>query len=61
MFTGIRALAMDYVLFPLGQLLGLEKKKDKTRFAEQAWVLIYDTAFWSLGMVSDWSRNAAHR
>ncbi|KAL8838207.1 MAG: hypothetical protein Q9170_002250 [Blastenia crenularia] len=49
-FCGLRAFVMDYVLMPLAQVMGLEKKKDKTRFAEQAWVLIYDTVFWSLGM-----------
>ncbi|KAL9601609.1 MAG: hypothetical protein Q9219_002443 [cf. Caloplaca sp. 3 TL-2023] len=49
-FCGLRAFVMDYVLTPLAQLVGLEKKKEKTRFAEQAWVLLYDTVFWSLGM-----------
>lgn len=42
---------MDYILTPLAYLLGLHNQKDKTRFAEQAWVLIYDSTFWSLGMV----------
>lgn len=50
-FTGLRAVVMDYALAPLTQLVGLEKKKEKTRFAEQAWVLMYDAVFWSLGMV----------
>lgn len=50
-FTGLRAVVMDYVLTPLAYLLGLKNQKDKTRFAEQAWVLIYDSTFWSLGMV----------
>ncbi|KAL8694129.1 MAG: hypothetical protein Q9218_001182 [Villophora microphyllina] len=48
--TGLRAAVMDYLLAPLAQLVGLTKKKEKTRFAEQAWVLIYDSVFWSLGM-----------
>ena len=51
-FSGLRAAVMDYVLTPLAYLLGLENTKDKTRFAEQAWILIYDSTFWSLGMVS---------
>lgn len=50
-FTCLRAVVMDYVLTPLAYLLGLKNQKDKTRFAEQAWVLIYDSTFWSLGMV----------
>ncbi|KAL9028853.1 MAG: hypothetical protein Q9196_002840 [Gyalolechia fulgens] len=49
-FCGFRAVVIDYILTPLAQLVGLEKKKEKTRFAEQAWVLIYDSVFWSLGM-----------
>lgn len=49
--TGLRAAVMDYLLAPLAQVIGLSKKKEKTRFAEQAWVLIYDSIFWSLGMV----------
>ncbi|KAI4098751.1 MAG: hypothetical protein L6R37_006307 [Teloschistes peruensis] len=48
--TGLRAAVMDYLLAPLAQVIGLSKKKEKTRFAEQAWVLIYDSIFWSLGM-----------
>ncbi|KAL8813007.1 MAG: hypothetical protein Q9200_000594 [Gallowayella weberi] len=51
LFTGLRAVVMDSVLTPLAHMLGLNDKKEKTRFAEQAWVLIYDTTFWSLGMV----------
>ncbi|KAL8821073.1 MAG: hypothetical protein Q9223_000835 [Gallowayella weberi] len=50
LFTGLRAVVMDSVLTPLAHMLGLNDKKEKTRFAEQAWVLIYDTTFWSLGM-----------
>ncbi|KAI4182869.1 MAG: hypothetical protein L6R41_005727 [Letrouitia leprolyta] len=49
-FCGLRAAVMDYVLTPLAQLVGLEKTKETTRFAEQAWVFIYDSVFWSLGM-----------
>lgn len=50
-FTGLRAAVMDYVLEPLAFMAGIEKKKEKVRFAEQAWIFLYDTAFWSLGMV----------
>ncbi|KAL8774439.1 MAG: hypothetical protein Q9209_000812 [Squamulea sp. 1 TL-2023] len=49
-FTGLRAVVMDCVLIPLAHLLGLKHEKDTIRFAEQAWVVIYDTTFWSLGM-----------
>ncbi|KAL8926156.1 MAG: hypothetical protein Q9208_003059 [Pyrenodesmia sp. 3 TL-2023] len=49
-FTGLRAVVLDYVLKPFAQVLGLEKRKEKTRFAEQAWLLIYYIGFWPLGM-----------
>ena len=49
--TGLRAATLDYVLVPLAQMLGVTKKKDKLRFAEQGWILIYDSVIWSLGMV----------
>jgi len=51
-FTGLRAAVMDYLLVPLAQRAGIGKKKEKVRFAEQAWIFIYYGAFWSLGMVS---------
>lgn len=49
--TGLRAAAMDYVLVPLAQMGGAKTKKEKIRFAEQGWILIYDTTMFSLGMV----------
>ena len=51
-FTGLRVAVMNYILEPLAHLANIHKKKDKVRFAEQAWVFIYDTAFWCLGMVN---------
>jgi len=50
-FTGLRAAVMDYILEPLAHMAGIDKKKEKVRFAEQAWTIIYYTASWSLGMV----------
>ena len=49
--TGLRAAAMDYVLVPLAQLGKVKSKKDKVRFCEQGWVLIYDTTLFGLGFV----------
>ena len=49
--TGLRAAAMDYVLVPLAQLGNVKSKKDKVRFSEQGWVLIYDTTLFALGVV----------
>lgn len=51
LFTGIRAAIMDYVLHPLARAGGIKSQKGAARFAEQAWLLIYCSCFWSLGMV----------
>ncbi|KAK5991241.1 Sphingosine N-acyltransferase-like protein FUM18 [Cladobotryum mycophilum] len=50
LFTGLRAAAMEYVLAPFAKLQGIRKRKDLTRFSEQAWLLIYYVIFWSVGM-----------
>ena len=50
-FTGLRVAVMDYILMPLAETANITKKKERIRFAEQAWISIYDGAFWSLGMV----------
>lgn len=52
LFTGLRAAAMEYFLAPFAKYLGLEKKKEVTRFSEQAWLVIYCVVFWALGVVS---------
>lgn len=49
--TGSRAAVMDYILMPIAKIASIEKKMERLRFAEQAWVLIYETVFFSLGMV----------
>lgn len=50
-FTGLRIFVMDYIMAPFADMAGIHKKKDKTRFAEQAWIYVYPCVFWSLGMV----------
>ncbi|KAL1859514.1 hypothetical protein VTK73DRAFT_7589 [Phialemonium thermophilum] len=50
LFTGLRAATMEYLLAPFAKRRGIEKKKDITRFCEQAWLFIYYVAFWTLGM-----------
>ena len=50
-FTGLRVVIMEYLLDPLARLSGLKTKKGLDRFKEQAWLIIYYTASWSLGMV----------
>jgi acyl-CoA-dependent ceramide synthase len=50
LFTGLRAATMEYLFEPLAKLNGISKRKDMTRFAEQAWTIVYYTIFWSLGL-----------
>jgi very-long-chain ceramide synthase len=52
LFTGLRAGIMEFILAPLGKWCGLRKRKELTRFSEQAWLLTYYSVFWTLGMVS---------
>ena len=49
--TGLRAATLDYILLPLAHSSGVTRRKEKIRFAEQAWILVYGSIFWSLGMV----------
>jgi len=49
-FTGLRCAVMEYVLAPFAAACGINKKKAKIRFAEQAWILLYPTMCWSTGM-----------
>ncbi|KAF9875097.1 hypothetical protein CkaCkLH20_07363 [Colletotrichum karsti] len=50
LFTGLRAATMEYVLAPLAKTWGISKRKDLTRFSEQAWLLVYYGVFWPMGM-----------
>ncbi|KAF2818380.1 longevity-assurance protein-like protein [Ophiobolus disseminans] len=50
MFTGMRVVVMEYLLDPLARLGGIKTKKGLDRFKEQAWLIVYYTASWSLGM-----------
>ncbi|CAN9122936.1 unnamed protein product [Alternaria alternata] len=49
-FTGVRVAVMEYMLDPLARLGGIRTKKGLDRFKEQAWLIVYYTASWSLGM-----------
>ncbi|CUS07378.1 unnamed protein product [Tuber aestivum] len=50
MFTFLRATAVDYIFMPFARCGGISAKKDLVRFAEQAWLLVYYSVFWTLGM-----------
>ena len=50
-FTAVRATVMDYVFKPFAQWAGVKTKKGRVRFAEQAWLFVYPSVSWSLGMV----------
>jgi acyl-CoA-dependent ceramide synthase len=49
-FTGLRVAVMEYFLDPLARLGGIRTKKGLDRFKEQAWLIVYYTVSWSLGM-----------
>ncbi len=51
LFSGLRASTMEYILAPFAKSSGVTKKKEVTRFSEQAWLLIYYTVIWPLGVV----------
>lgn len=51
LFTGLRAATMEYVLAPFAKSQGMTKRKDITRFSEQAWLFVYYSVFWPLGVV----------
>lgn len=50
-FTGLRVAVMDYLLDPLVRFAGIKTKKGLDRCKEQAWLIIYYSVSWSLGMV----------
>ncbi|KAI0597217.1 putative longevity-assurance protein [Biscogniauxia sp. FL1348] len=50
LFTGLRAGFMEHLLAPLARHWGISKRKEITRFSEQAWLLIYYVIFWSAGV-----------
>jgi very-long-chain ceramide synthase len=52
LLTGLRAGVIDYALIPLAAWAGIERKKLKVRFAEQAWLVCHHGTFWLYGMVS---------
>jgi len=43
---------MEYIFAPFAKSQGVAKRKDITRFSEQAWLLLYYSVFWTLGIVS---------
>lgn len=49
-FTAVRAIFIEWILRPLAKATGL-KRKASMRFAEQAWLVIYDSTYWSYGIV----------
>lgn len=54
-FTGLRAAVMGYILEPFARRGGVKTERGQTRFAEQAWLIVYYCVFWPLGMVSGYS------
>ncbi|KAF2868061.1 longevity-assurance protein-like protein [Massariosphaeria phaeospora] len=49
-FTGARVAVMEYILDPLARRGGIRTAKGLARFKEQAWLVVYCTASWPLGV-----------
>ncbi|KAL7267566.1 Sphingosine N-acyltransferase lag1 [Rhizina undulata] len=49
-FTFLRAVAVEYVFIPYAKRGGVQTQKGLVRFAEQAWLFVYYSGFWTLGM-----------
>lgn len=49
LFTAARAFALEHLLTPLAEKLGIVKNKPKVRFAEQGFLLLYYCIYWSWG------------
>ncbi|KAF2279605.1 longevity assurance proteins LAG1/LAC1 [Westerdykella ornata] len=49
-FTALRVFVMEYLLDPFARYNGVKTKKGLVRFKEQAWLVMYCTCSWSLGM-----------
>lgn len=58
LLTGLRAATMEYILAPFAKSQGLSKRKDITRFSEQAWMSVYYAIFWPFGLVGFLPHNA---
>ena len=51
--TAIRAIVIEWMIQPLGRLLGL-KRKAALRLAEQGWQALYYGFVWAIGLVCLW-------
>ncbi|KAK3676987.1 Sphingosine N-acyltransferase lag1 [Recurvomyces mirabilis] len=51
LFTALRAFSLDYLLLPLAGYCGIAKKKDRIRFAEQSYMLLYYATYWTWGLI----------
>jgi acyl-CoA-dependent ceramide synthase len=50
LLTGLRDATMRFILGPIASMWGLSREKSM-RFKEQAWLFVYYSACWSVGMV----------
>ncbi|KAK4542465.1 hypothetical protein LTR36_006717 [Oleoguttula mirabilis] len=50
-FTALRAFSLDYVLMPVAGWAGIDKKKVRSRFAEQSYMMTYYIIYWTWGLL----------
>lgn len=60
LLTGLRAWFLSAVGKPLAGKLGVETPKDRTRFAEQAWMLTYYALMYPLELVRPLPLSLSH-
>lgn len=49
-FTGLRAFMLSHVLGKIAKLCGIAKRRAQTRFAEQSYLLLYYSLYWTWGL-----------
>ncbi|GAA5958078.1 hypothetical protein JCM3765_002801 [Sporobolomyces pararoseus] len=49
-FWFLREALMKWAFIPFARRCGIKQKRSVIRFAEQSWMLLYPSIFWSLGM-----------
>ncbi|OWP00489.1 TLC domain-containing protein [Marssonina coronariae] len=54
-FTGLRAAVMEYIFIPVAKRGGAKGQREQIRFAEQAWLAVYTTTFWCVGVYLLWN------
>lgn len=61
LFTLLRSTILDYVFVPLAKRGGITTQRALVRFSEQAWLVLYYSIFWGVGMVCHGGASAGEK